>query len=504
MSDTSRHRDESIDEAVTPVRRPQSGGPPLRPERPTHARPRLPIVPVFVLAALAGVVGVFFYLPAWIEKQAEKAEPAADVVPVEPAVTEPGLNDEEIAALTARAEDLLAELLEQQQDLDERSAASWGDTTWSAYESAARRADDAFLAGDFQTAVAEYGSALTTGRALLARSRDIMAEALVAGDEALAAGDADHAASQFELVLAVEPQNARALAGLERAQKLPDVLAAMRLAESLKESGDLNAAARAYRDALAIDAAYAPARTALAEIESLIASSRFDRLITDGFAAIGGRRFDDAAELFDQALALRPGSEAARDGLEQAEQGKLLNAITMAEVRARAFERRELWDQAIARYREALAEDPTLSFAVEGLARSQARADLDAKLQALIDSPRLLLTEDVFEDATGLLDQARAVEEPGPRITDQTEQLAHLMELASTPLPVTLVSDGLTSVTIYRVGDFEPFMQTELVLKPGNYTAIGHRNGYRDVRETFSVLPGAANGPVSIICVEPI
>jgi tetratricopeptide (TPR) repeat protein len=201
---------------------------------------------------------------------------------------------------------------------------------------------------------------------------------------------------------------------------------------------------------------------------------------------------------------MRPGSAEARDGLAAAEQGEALNRILMAEVRGLAFERRELWTEAIARYEEALTIDPTLKFAIEGLERAHTRADLDLKLQALIDSPRLLLTDEVLASAERLLGVARAVEEPGPRIAAQAEQLAELIVLASTPLKVPFMSDGQTQVEVYRVGQLGAFTSAEIELKPGTYTAVGFRRGYRDVREQFTVLPGREIEPVTVICVEPI
>jgi hypothetical protein len=182
----------------------------------------------------------------------------------------------------------------------------------------------------------------------------------------------------------------------------------------------------------------------------------------------------------------------------------LLNSIALAEVRGRAFERRELWNDAIARYREALALDPTLSFAIEGLARAQYRADLVAKLDALIDSPRLLLGDEVLAEAANVLAEAQSVDDPGPSHSSKTEQLAALIEVASTPIGVTLVSDNMTEVTVYRVDELGTFTSLQLKLKPGQYTAIGARRGYRDVRKQFTVLPGRDNGPVEVICVEPI
>jgi len=227
-------------------------------------------------------------------------------------------------------------------------------------------------------------------------------------------------------------------------------------------------------------------------------------LISNGFAALDEGRFDGAIAAFNAAAAMRPNSDAVRDGLAQAEQGQLLNSIVIAEVRGMAFERRELWDDAIARYREALEVDPTLSFAIDGLARAQRRADLKAKLDALIESPRLLLSEEVLQDAGFVLEEALAIDDPGPTHSSQTEQLRALIALASTPIPVTIVSDNATEVTVYRVGALGAFASTELNLKPGEYTAVGSRRGYRDVRQPFTVLPGRVNGPVTVVCVEPI
>lgn len=503
MSDsTSRPSDARLEPTIVPVRRQDAAAAGRHVREYSNVWRRLIPVTAIVLA-LGALTAVFFWLPDWVEQSASESPVVVETTPVvvEP---EPTLSPEELVAYREDAEALLAELLEQQQALADRSAASWGDVTWSSYESAARLGDEAFLAEDLVTAVNEYQTALATGRELLDRSESIMADALAAGEQALAGGNAAVARSQFELVLEVDPENARALAGLERADKLPAVLEAMRRADALDQEGVLEEAARVYRDVLEIDPDWAQAREGLDDVNRRIANARFDSLIAGGFAAIEEGRNDRAIEQFTAAVAMRPASAVARDGLAQAEEGQLLDAIAMAEIRGMAFERRELWDQAITRYREALETDPTLKFAIDGLARAQRRADLDVKLQALIDSPRLLLAEDVFADAGGMLEEARAIELPGPRLSSQTEQLETLMELASTPIPITLISDGMTEVTVYRVGELGQFTSTSLSLKPGTYTAVGHRAGFRDVRENFSVLPGAANEPVTVICTEAI
>jgi len=514
MSDRRDTTDSGFEPTIVPVRRAVADDRGAAGPRALSAVSRVLLVGSAVVLAAAGLAAVFVYLPERVERSGPEPEPAAEV-PAAPAAEVPVLSADEIAMHRERAESLLAELLEQQQDLEARSVASWGDTTWSSYEDAARVADEALVASretddeivlteTLVEAVNQYESALEIGAELMARSERIVDEALAAGEEALAGGNAGLAASQFALVLELEPDNARALRGQARAAVLPDLLDALARAEAHAEAGQLAQAADAYREALAIRPDHAGAGAALAAINGRIAAARFDAELAAGYAALEARQFASAIESFDAALAMRPGSAAARDALAQAERQRLEDDLTLAQVRARAFETRELWDEAVARYGEALERDATLTFAREGLERAQRRADLDVKLQTLIEAPALLLTEAVLDDARGLLEEAGAIEEPGPRLESQQAELGRLIELASTPISVTLVSDNATEVTVYRVGELGAFQSREIALRPGRYTAVGQRRGFRDVREQFVVLPGASNDPVRIVCVEPI
>jgi tetratricopeptide (TPR) repeat protein len=503
MSDARPEQDRS-EATVVPVRRPLPVA--GTPDGPVGRRPfgRV-LIAIASLVLVAGLVFAFSWLPNRVaQQQFREVTEAETLIEAPPETVQRRLTAEEREALREEAEDLRFSLLEQQEELDARSAASWGASMWEAYQNQTRRGDDALLANDPVQAVEQYETALLTGEELFAASRTIMANAQAAGEAAIAVGNPDLAMTQFAIVLAVDSDNVAALRGRARAEALPDLLDAMRRGDLLTRQGDLEAAAAAYREALAIDSNHTPASTALAEVSRTLSERRFESLVADGYDALDQGRFDGAIESFRAATAMRPNSDAARDGLAEALERQSLNSIALAEVRAMAFERRELWDEAMARYQEALAVDPTLSFAIEGLKRSQRRADLVAKLDALIDSPELLLSDEVLTDARNVLAEALAVEDPGPVHSSRTEQLAALVELASTPIEVMLVSDNLTQVTVYRVDELGTFLNRELELRPGQYTAIGARRGYRDVRKQFTVLPGRDNGPVEIVCVEPI
>ena len=77
------------------------------------------------------------------------------------------------------------------------------------------------------------------------------------------------------------------------------------------------------------------------------------------------------------------------------------------------------------------------------------------------------------------------------------------LSYAKTPVTVSLVSDGVTDVTVLRVQRLGTFTNTSLTLRPGQYTAMGVRTGYRDVRVNFDVVPNT-DAVIEVRCEEAI
>jgi len=458
-----------------------------------------------VLVAVALIV--FVWLPRHLAdaKAAREraAAPAAVAAVATPAAVEP-LSPEEAERLRAQAEELLAGLLTQHKRLTAQNVESWGGDSWHRYDSLQRAGEDAFLAKDFRSAVKNYTDANALGEELLARAVQTVDGALAAAAAAFAAGNVELALRQYDIVLGIDPEHAVAKAGRARAERLPEVLALVGRADDQRTRGELKQALASYREALTIDTGWEPARTAIAEITKSIRDSEFEQHMSAGASALAAEKFSDAEQQFRGALAVRPGAREAAEGLAQAQEGAKLGKIALSQARAAAFEKRELWDQAVALYRQVLATDPTLLFAQTGLDRATARAGLDAKLTNLIQNPTLLFGDQTLAAARELLGVAGEVEDRGPRIEGQIKDLSALIALATKPIRIRLESDLLTEVTLYRVGALGAFSAKEVELRPGTYTAIGSRDGYRDVRRTFTIVPGREPASISVICKEPI
>ena len=226
--------------------------------------------------------------------------------------------------------------------------------------------------------------------------------------------------------------------------------------------------------------------------------------MSQGYAALNAGRFDSARKAFGAAAKLQPGSKEAASALQEVRSAETARQLASLEQQGRQDEQREQWQKAVAAYEQAQKIDGSVLFASEGLKRSRARAQLDQQLRTAIDDPQRLSDAAVAAATAQLLAQAQQVTPRGPALEQQITRLDTLLRQAGTSVAVTLRSDKETEVLVLKVAKLGRFTEHELTLKPGNYTAVGTRNGYRDVRQSFTIAADNTPAPVTIICTDPI
>lgn len=121
-----------------------------------------------------------------------------------------------------------------------------------------------------------------------------------------------------------------------------------------------------------------------------------------------------------------------------------------------------------------------------------------------IDNPERFAEDAVFEQTKDVYFTGRAIENPGPLLNGQLDELEVLLENSQVPIEIQLVSDGLTDVTLLRIEHLGNFEQTSVSLKPGRYVAVGRRPGYRETREEFTVGFGLTPSSVIVQCDERV
>ncbi len=471
------------------------------------ARPRgSRLLPLALVAIVAAAVGAFLWLPGRF---------AADNPGLARAVREQaekqGLErqgEQQLQAERAAARDA-ADAARAKFDtafkaLDDRAAARWATAVFAEARDAGAMAVQRYEVEDFAAATRTWDDASGKLAALGLQLPQALKNTLQRGQQALATGATAPAREAFELALAIEPENAAARAGIQRAARLDQAFVIVDAAASDERAGRLAAAEQGFRKALAIDAQAPGAKEGLARLAARRAGDAYSAAMSRGFADLARGEGEAARAAFRDALALRPDSREARDAMAALDQGQRADALRLLEARARSAESDERWDEALVAWREAVALESSIESAREGIARATPRAELQRRIEALNRDPQRLWEPAGRAEARTLIATAAAAGNPRVRLATAARELERLTAAAESPVRLRLESDGMTQVTIYRVGQYGAFSTREVELLPGRYTVVGTRNGYRDVRREVVLPPGSAATAVPVRCEEPI
>lgn len=425
----------------------------------------------------------------------------ADATPVDEA--QPPARDERVLA-REDAEEVLGELLAKQRTLEDRAVERWGGLPWRQGTEAYEAGDQAYLVQDYATAIERYREAIALIDPLLDEVDEVFVETLATAEAALAAADTREALALYDLAVAISPSHGPARRGLQRAENLDEVLALTAQGVQLERDLDLFAALDSFNRAAEIDSEWQPAAEGVTRVRATLKQMDFDQRMTEGLAALAEGDLLSARAAFTAAQQLYPDSTEPADGLLQVDNALRLNDIVSLESHALSLESEESWVSAAESYASILEIDANLTFAQEGLARSNRMTALHEQLDQFIEEPDRLSSERTMQAATQLVVAITRMPEIGPRLATQRDELSRLLRRASTPLVVRFESDSLTAVSIYRVGTLGNFDSTELELRPGTYVAVGSRDGFRDVRVEFRVAPEIEQVPVVVRCEERI
>ena len=471
----------------------------------------------FLLLIVA--LGVFYYLPKTIQHSRHKKEVAENTtLPAQDASRHPpspssttsikgGITpwaQAQLAQDRRTAEQILTDLVEKQSALERKGVVIWGAPTFESAQAKAAEGDEAFRQNNFKMATHAYSEGVKLMEQLLEEAQSVFNTTLTEGWEAFKAENSESAKKSFKLALTIDPSHEEAKQGLARAETLEQVLELSESGRQHEQQNNLPRAQADFQQASQLDPEFEPVRAALLRINNKLRNISFKQTMSEGFASLNRQDYNAARKSFERARNLKPQSQEPLDGLAQVDLNLRLSQIAEHQHSARLLEQQERWNEAVKHYAAALKLDPTLVFAQQGKTRSVEQSTLSKKLNFFIENPQRLASKDVLDSAIKLKHEALAVATSGPIRQQQITSLSKLIEQAQTPVPVRLESDNLTNVVLYKVGKLGSFNTRKLDLRPGTYTAVGTRAGYRDVRLQFTVVAGKIPTPVVVRCEEKI
>jgi tetratricopeptide (TPR) repeat protein len=447
---------------------------------------------IALAAVLVLGLAVIFALPALIESPQQQP-----VAPADPVIM-PGAEPRDAANQAMQA------YLQLRAQLELGQASRWGEPAWSQTDRVAGNAARALAQHQFSKAAGAYQQALQGLKQLESERGIRLTTALDTAQQALADNRIEEAVAQFERALAIDEDNNDARFGLARSHARTAVLQNMATAERAEAQDDLVTAQAAYQQAALLDPGYGPPTAAFNRVTETLQMRAFQDAMTRALTALDNGRLRDADKALAEASALRPSDAAvvdARQRLAQARQQARLNSLRR---QALTLVQAENWQAASQVYKKVLAIDATAGFARNGLAKADARLELNRQFDHYLKQPERLYAAQPLANAGVLLAAASSAPADEPKLANKITDLQRRVTQAGTPVAVSLLSDGETDISIYHVGQLGAFTSHQLELLPGTYTVTGSRAGYRDIRKQLSVIPGKQATSLTIRCEEMI
>lgn len=402
---------------------------------------------------------------------------------------------------------LLAEIIMLRDGLTSQSIEQWADFEFRSALSLITAGDEQYGYGNYSESMASFNQALEQLKTLQILGEEKYQQALITGTSAIenaAIGDPAIASAAATLAMAIDASDSRSIALNQRATALPQLIEALQNAEQQLAIKQLEKASSYYQQAVAIDGKHKKAADGLVATQRAITEQSFRRAMTRGFTALEQNRFPQATDAFNQAGNIYPGRQAVIQALSQVETQQSQLLVSQQMQQAGDLERQEQWQQALGIYQSLLQTDPSLTQAKVKTIPVTVRATLHNQLQAALADPLKLSNANAYQKGRRLLKDARGIANPGPVLSQQVADLDRYLSQSTIPVPVVLLSDSLTEVTLFRVAKLGTFEQTSIQLKPGHYIAAGSRNGYRDVRVEFTITGEPMEEPILVSCNEAI
>ncbi|MFC1779826.1 hypothetical protein ACFLZU_05775 [Thermodesulfobacteriota bacterium] len=401
-------------------------------------------------------------------------------------------------------EKLIGTWLRKQAEGEAENVAAWGGEIYVAATTLGKECSQLLQEKQYLPAREACNEAIDKLSALMASKEALLEETVAAGLLALEQGNPEPAVEYFQQALAIDADEERASAGLRRAEQLPTVLRFMQDGETMETAGDPEGSLRAFSEAATLDPDYAPAQQALARVKAAISEKAFQRAMSRALQAMAEDKTTAARTALQKAETIKPGDRAVHDLKQQLLLKQRAGRLSTLRQNAERMERQERWSDVLKTCTEALSLDSNAAFASSCKERARLRVELDKQFAAIFAKPERLFTDGPRKEARQTLRYASQFSPRGPILASQMDRLDVLVTEAEAEIEVVIMSDGLTDVAIYHVGRLGLFQEKQLVLRTGNYTATGSRNGFRDVRQTLKVRPGSGKMVFTLRCEEPI
>lgn len=354
--------------------------------------------------------------------------------------------------------------------------------------------------GSFRAAWQAFDEASDTLDSFEANKEAYVKDNLRAGQIALKNGDRDAAETAFQNALSYDSANEAGLRGMARAESAAQVFELLAQARIAEDDGDYDTAIAAFDEAFELDEFNATAQQGAARARADQKEAQFNSFVNFAEAAAADEDWDTVIANYEQALEVYPKRTDIEDALENAHEEHHAAMVHSTLAEAYDLERDYLWDEARVAYERLLDLEPEYEEAIEGLIRVGRTVRALLEYEKLLELSEQHMMASDYQAAIRAFNQAMQTKPGYLEITPESQEMRRVLELNSTPVNITFVSDTKTWVSITNFRMLGKIKEEAVALPPGDYEVIGRRKNYQDVMLLLKVRPQMSTNVVSVVC----
>ena len=449
---------------------------------------------------------VVFWLPDSVKQPAVIDD--AKVIMAQEAnkpIDESPWRENQLAKYRRDAQEVLSQVIEKQNMLEDKQVLLWAKEAFSEALNTAESGDYSYRSQEFSLAMQQYQNAL---KQLLFVEQSMSEKFLIyleQGKQALINNDSKLARQKLQIAMYLQPEDSNeASSHFDRAIVLDQVLALVKDGDIHIEEQQFELAKSKFEQAYSLDNQAIIVKEQLSHVNQLILDRDFSLTMSSAYKKLQNKEYDQAIALFERAEKIKSNSKTAIQGVKQSKNARLQAQVALLFAQADSFVDSESWQLALESYNEILVLDRSIIKAQVGVITTTARLKLFEQLNNLIEQPERLSHQGVYQQALLVQQDALMIKNPGKKLSQQVQTLTKILARAKVPVAITIESDNQTVVTLHRNGELGKFREKELSLTPGQYTLVGSRDGFRDVRHEFTLVPDNAHQTITIQCLEKV
>lgn len=312
------------------------------------------------------------------------------------------------------------------------------------------------------------------------------------------------AALNITEALRLKPDSEDATELKGRIDRLPEVLDLINQAVTARVENALEREAELLRKIVALDDSRIEQKERLGTVLTEIRENRYAEFVSAGMTAAEKRDLATADKNLQGAAALFPSRDAVK--LLSSQVATLRQELEAESLLRQAVDASVADDWVSAQQHFASAQKilPNNKDATDGVHLATKIIGLKTQMTKHLSTPGRLSNAAVQKSVEQLIADADAFKQFSPSLQSSAEQLSAAVQAYSQPVPIMVISDGKTHVSVRGVGQVGQTTGRTINMKPGSYTFEGKRKGYVSVLVKVDLKPGAEGASVEVICNDPV